>query len=56
MGKIWDEFERVKVDREVKRKKRENVGFVFVVFVGYINVGKLIFFNVLVDENVEVKN
>lgn len=56
MGKIRDELERVKADREVKRKKRENAGFVLVALAGYTNAGKSTLLNALADENVEAKN
>jgi GTP-binding protein HflX len=56
MGKIRDELERVKADREVKRKKRENAGFVLVALAGYTNAGKSTLLNALANENVEAKN
>ncbi len=55
MGKIRKELEKVKADREVKRKRREEVGFVLVALAGYTNAGKSTLLNALADEDIEAK-
>ena len=56
MGKIRKELERVKAEREVRRKRREEVGFVLLALAGYTNAGKSTLLNALAKENVEARN
>ncbi|WP_048147876.1 GTPase HflX [Palaeococcus ferrophilus] len=55
MGKIRKELERVKADREVKRKRREEAGFILFALAGYTNAGKSTLLNALAREEVEAK-
>ncbi|ASJ01417.1 GTPase HflX [Thermococcus gorgonarius] len=55
MGKIRKELEKVRADREVKRKRREEMGFILVALVGYTNAGKSTLLNALAGEEVEAR-
>lgn len=56
MGKIRKELERIKADREVKRKRREEVGFILLALAGYTNAGKSTLLNTLAREEIEARN
>lgn len=56
MSKIREELRKVKEDREVKRKRREEVGFILVALAGYTNAGKSTLLNVLAREEIPAKN
>jgi len=56
MGKIRKELEKVKADREVKRKRREEVGFILLALAGYTNAGKSTLLNALAREEVEARD
>jgi len=53
MGKIRKELERVKEERKVRRKKREEAGFLLVALAGYTNAGKSTLLNSLAGEELE---
>ncbi len=56
MGKIRKELEKVREDREVKRKRREEVGFILIALAGYTNAGKSTLLNALAEEEIEVRD
>ncbi|AEH24356.1 GTPase HflX [Pyrococcus yayanosii] len=56
MGKIREELEKIRAERAVRRKKREEEGFVLIALAGYTNAGKSTLLNILTNEDVDAKN
>ena len=54
MVKIRRELEKIRQDREIRRKHRYEVGFYLVAIAGYTNAGKSSLLNILSNENIRV--